>query len=363
MVWFAPTPRSSGGRSAVSRMSGDPRHRGLDDRREELGRRGAARAGDRDRLPGRLRQAEPEESRRALVQVHVDVDPPITVQRKGDRGRARAGRDARVLEADSSQARHERAACRRARRRLRRGHVLARTNPKAISKPHAAWVRSGSRQHRDQVTARRRPDDFHRPDRERPRGQTEQRPLRHADAFARDPDRHPHRDRRERAQRRARGRGTRVRASPSRTASVRFPSPRRSGCLGGCSRPGSRRRAGPSADSPTTLRMELAPPLRRRSQRSPSGRRTRRPRPRPIRAPRRAAVRRCTATARASPSRRSARARASSPRRAPVPPLPPPRSRAARRRQRARGEARPGCRKRGLVPRGARVSTPRTPSW
>ena len=74
MVCPAPIPRSSGGRSAVSAISGSRRLVGLADRRVEVGGRGAGGAEDRHRRAGRLGGAEREEGGGALVDDHGHLD-------------------------------------------------------------------------------------------------------------------------------------------------------------------------------------------------------------------------------------------------------------------------------------------------
>ena len=72
---------------------------GLDDRRVKLGGGGAGRRQDDRRLAGRLAQADGEERPGSLVDVDEDFDARMTLQRHGDRRRARPRRDAGELDA------------------------------------------------------------------------------------------------------------------------------------------------------------------------------------------------------------------------------------------------------------------------
>ena len=80
IVWPAPIPRSSGGRSAVSTISGSRRLVGLADRRVVVGGRRARGAEQRHRRAARLRRAEGEEGRRALVDDHASPRSPAARQ-------------------------------------------------------------------------------------------------------------------------------------------------------------------------------------------------------------------------------------------------------------------------------------------
>ena len=71
----------------------------------EVRRRGARRAGDDDRAPRRLRQAEREEPRAALVDVRPAADPAVAHEGQHDRRRARPRRRARVAPRRSERAR------------------------------------------------------------------------------------------------------------------------------------------------------------------------------------------------------------------------------------------------------------------
>ena len=125
IVWFAPVPRSRGGRSAVSRIERRPRLRGLDDRGEQLGDGGAARGDDGCRDAARLRDPEGEERARALVQVDVDQQAVIARARERERGRSRPRREAHVADA----AGHERVDRRRGARQGRRRPDPCVTSP------------------------------------------------------------------------------------------------------------------------------------------------------------------------------------------------------------------------------------------
>ena len=69
----------------------DPRLARLDHGRGEVGRGGPRGAGERDRPPGRLRDAQGEEAARALVDVRVRAKPRLAGERQHERRRARPG--------------------------------------------------------------------------------------------------------------------------------------------------------------------------------------------------------------------------------------------------------------------------------
>ena len=79
----------------------------LHDRRVELGGGGAGRRQDDRRLSGRFAQADGEERPGSLVDMDEDFDARMTLQRHGDRRRARSRRDAGKLDALRGQLIHE----------------------------------------------------------------------------------------------------------------------------------------------------------------------------------------------------------------------------------------------------------------
>ena len=96
IVCPAPIPRSSGGRSAVSTISGTADSSAS----QTAGWRLAAAVPEVQRIatgvPGRLRGAEREEAAAALVDDHVRLDRRLAPERQRERGRARARGDHRV---------------------------------------------------------------------------------------------------------------------------------------------------------------------------------------------------------------------------------------------------------------------------
>ncbi len=71
----------------------------FDHSRVKLRGRGAGRAQEDDRLPCRLRQADPEERAAPLVDVHDHLDPWVVLERHRDGRGAGPRRDARELDA------------------------------------------------------------------------------------------------------------------------------------------------------------------------------------------------------------------------------------------------------------------------
>ena len=277
----------------MSTTRGSARLRRLDDRGQELRGGGAARARERDRAAGGAGDAGREERARALVQMHVQVDVGVARQREGERRRARAGREACVAHAAGDEPVDERPRA----REVEVGDVhhrprpsisasitapldwstVASTSPSAVSRPRAACVAAVPVSTGISVASGGRADDLHRTDREHPRGEAEQRPLRQARALDGDVDEHADRDRRERGDHRgaveAAGRAV-ADAHGERALAAR---PRRSGCRAGCSPRGSPRRGSRAPPRPTRLPPARSRPSRTRCRTSPSARRTRRP--------------------------------------------------------------------------------------
>jgi len=83
------------------------RVRGFDHRGVKFRGRCTRRAKQHHRLARGLGQADPKERARALVDVHEHLDLWMPLQRHGDRGRARARRDASELDALSRELIHE----------------------------------------------------------------------------------------------------------------------------------------------------------------------------------------------------------------------------------------------------------------
>ena len=210
---------------------------------------GAARAGHRDRTPGRLREAEREEAGGPLVEVDVDADVSVPRERERERCRARPRRDARVLAGRTARGSSTTATRARerdvglahaasSRRSTARARAARRTPPAAAPVPTSTGTSSrpcGA------------PHPFERPDRDDDRAEREERPRREPGPGVRELDHDAERDRTERRDDAARGTAF---ASAGRRAGPRASAcrPRRRwGCRAGCSRPGSRRRAGPSA--------------------------------------------------------------------------------------------------------------------
>ncbi len=288
--------------------------RRLDDRREEFGGGGAARAGHGDRTAGRLRDAEREEARGALVEMDVHVG-------RADDARARARAASSATRARPSPvpcrtARGRRRPTRRAAnaRRPRSSAHHAIHSPSASSAPNTTCSRAVPTSTGISSRPAALPDLFERPDRDDHRPEREQGPGREPAPLVERVDHDAEHDRPER----------RDHARPIQRARPRVAEPNGERALAGDGVGGDvaevvrdQDRDGEQADrhrGPPRRRRDASRPGRTRSPRSPSGRRTRRPSPRPDRARRTASARRCRARARASRARRSARATTSSPR-------------------------------------------------
>ena len=147
MVWFAPTPRSSGGRSAVSSSSGTPGVVRLERGRQQVRRRGAGRADHGRRHPRLASDAERGEPGDPLVDAHVQADDAAALELGGDEGerlRARSGAQDDVPDAELDE-RAEEGGCGIRRRRARVGAVgrstvsrRRRAEPRASSSPSSA---------------------------------------------------------------------------------------------------------------------------------------------------------------------------------------------------------------------------------
>ena len=218
-------------------------------------------------------------------------------------------------------------------------------------------------EYRDRVAAARDPSRFERLDRERPRREPNQPPLRQADRVVQQvrAGRPPRSFRRRRPPSFRRGRVRVARRGARRAFACPRPHPWR--CRGCCSRSRDRDREQPH-DGPAPPRRPPSPsrPSRTWSRTSPRARRTRTPRPRRARVRRTVAGRRCRATPRCIPRPRPrAPARAASRSRAPARRTRRRRSTAGPAPSTARGRRRSALRDPGGPTRSC-VSTPRTPS-
>ncbi len=123
IVWGAPTPWSSGGRSAVSTRSGTKAWEASATHGVEFGRGGAARHDDRHRRARDERTAEGEESRAAFVNTNVDLEFSATRAGQGER-RGPRDRD------------------RPPRREVPGESIRQRASPRTWPAPHSGSVRS-----------------------------------------------------------------------------------------------------------------------------------------------------------------------------------------------------------------------------
>ncbi len=274
--------------------------RRLDDRREEFGRGGAARAGDGDRTAGRLRDAEREEPRGPLVEMDVQPDVRMTRERERERCRTRPGRDRRLFHAEPHEIVDD--PPRRRERTLGFAHRAhhAIHSPTASSAPNTTCSLAVPTSTGTSSRPAARAHLFERPDRDDRRPEREQGPRREPAPVVERVDHDAEHDRPER----------RDHARPIQHARPRVAEPDGERALAG-RRIGrdvaqvvrDQDRDGEQADrhrGPPRRRRDASRPGRTRFRRSPSGRRTRRPSPRPDRARRRASARRCRARARAS---------------------------------------------------------------
>ena len=273
IVWFAPVPRSKGGRSAVSSTS-------------------VARDGDASTTAGRSSAA-------AVPLVHATATGrPVAFARpsaknaearssrwtcsrtSGCRASASAsgvdrdpGETVSVFHADRTSSFTTRQAHARATLGFARSAHPREPQPEREQQPERRVHRRRPRQHRDQLPARRGTDRLDRPDRDghsrrvRTAPTAGARSRREASTTDAEHDRDECRDH-------ARAIHHSGPRSPSRTASVRLPPQRPSGCRAGCSRRASRRRAIPSPPRAHHAPQGPSRPGRTRSRTSPSARRT-----------------------------------------------------------------------------------------
>ena len=166
-----------------------PSLRRLDDGGEVLGGRRAARARERDRPALAFASPSAKKPLARSSRWTCTRMPRVARQRQRERRRARAGRDARVAHAAADE-RVDQGGRARERDVARRHHVTARPYREVHVREHQPEreQQAGRRVHRrrpdehgDQVAAGRRARRLQRLDRQRPRGQPEQPPLREPD--------------------------------------------------------------------------------------------------------------------------------------------------------------------------------------
>ena len=235
IVWFAPVPRTLGGRSAVRSDQRHPRLRCLDDRGKELGRRRAARGRHDHRLAaspsrGRARRRRSIARRGGRAPAHEDRA----------RGRARGASNGIPARDDAcatppstkpstSAAAHasEMSACSMP---SVPQAVRAEDQPERQQEAGRRMDRRRPAQDGDQLATARRADGLHRADRRDPAGEPEQPPLREADPLVDDEGQHA--ERRSSRTRRPRTRDTACACAgrPDAPPASASPRPRRSGC-------------------------------------------------------------------------------------------------------------------------------------